>query len=586
MADRTPPLSVEELHALVASGEIDTVVLAFPDMQGRLQGKRFAARFFLDEVLHHGTEGCNYLLAVDTEMNTVDGYAMSSWERGYGDFAMHPDLSTLRRIPWHPGTALLIADLAWGDGSPVVAAPRQILRRQLARLAELGYTAQVGTELEFIVFKDTYEQAWDANYRGLTPANQYNIDYSVLGTGRIEPLLRRLRNDMAGAGLTVESAKGECNPGQHEIAFRYDEALRTCDQHALYKTGAKEIAAQEGCSITFMAKYNEREGNSCHIHLSLADADGNNAMAGSPDDPGGMSDVMRHFLAGQLAALRDFSLLYAPNINSYKRFQPGSFAPTAVAWGPRQPHLCAARRRPRPLPALREPPPRRGRQPPPGRRRSRRGRPVRHRRAAGTARALPGQRLHRRLRTRPHHPAGGRRAVGEQPDRQGRLRFRGGRPLPQHGARRAGCLRRRGHRLGAAPLLRTPVKGRPVTDPHQLLVRNPATEETVALVPAAGPQDVDAAVARAARVQPAWAALAPADRARLLRRFADTVDAHLEELARLEVREAGHTVGNARWEAGNARDLLLYAAGGAERLLGKQIPVPGGWNVTSRNPWA
>jgi glutamine synthetase len=331
VADRTPPLSAEELHALVASGEIDTVVLAFPDMQGRLQGKRFAARFFLDEVLHHGTEGCNYLLAVDTEMNTVDGYAMSSWDRGYGDFALHPDLATLRRIPWHPGTALLLADLAWNDGSPVLAAPRQILRRQLARLAGLGYTAQVGTELEFIVFKDSYEQAWEAGYRGLTPANRYNIDYSILGTGRIEPLLRRLRNDMAGAGLTVESAKGECNPGQHEIAFRYDEALVTCDQHALYKTGAKEIAAQEGVSITFMAKYNEREGNSCHIHLSLADADGDNAMAG--DGPGGMSEVMRHFLAGQLAALRDFSLLYAPNINSYKRFQPGSFAPTAVAWG-------------------------------------------------------------------------------------------------------------------------------------------------------------------------------------------------------------------------------------------------------------
>ncbi|MFI7343298.1 glutamine synthetase family protein [Streptomyces sp. NPDC050085] len=329
MADRTPPLAVEELHALVAGGEIDTVVLAFPDMQGRLQGKRFAARFFLDEVLHHGTEGCNYLLAVDTEMNTVDGYAMSSWDRGYGDFAMHPDLSTLRRVPWNEGTAMLVADLAWEDGSPVVAAPRQILRRQLERLAARGLTAQVGTELEFIVFKDTYEQAWDANYRGLTPANQYNIDYSVLGTGRIEPLLRRIRNEMAGAGLTVESAKGECNPGQHEIVFRYDEALVTCDQHAIYKTGAKEIAAQEGSALTFMAKYNEREGNSCHIHLSLTDPDGTNVMAG----PDGMSELMRHFLAGQLAALRDFSLLYAPNINSYKRFQPGSFAPTAVAWG-------------------------------------------------------------------------------------------------------------------------------------------------------------------------------------------------------------------------------------------------------------
>ncbi|MFC8175151.1 MULTISPECIES: glutamine synthetase family protein [unclassified Streptomyces] len=331
MADRTPPLRVEELRALVASGEIDTVVLAFPDMQGRLQGKRFAARFFLDDVLGHGTEGCNYLLAVDTEMNTVDGYEMSSWDRGYGDFAMRPDLTTLRRLPWNEATAMVTADLAWADGTPVAAAPRQILRRQLERLAEHGLTAHVGTELEFIVFKDSYERAWDANYRGLTPVNQYNVDYSVLGTGRVEPLLRRIRNEMTAAGLTVESAKGECNPGQHEIAFKYDEALVTCDQHAVYKTGAKEIAAQEGCSLTFMAKYNEREGNSCHIHLSLQNAAGENVMAG--DDEHGMSGTMRHFLAGQLAALRDFSLLYAPNINSYKRFQPGSFAPTAVAWG-------------------------------------------------------------------------------------------------------------------------------------------------------------------------------------------------------------------------------------------------------------
>ncbi|MCY0936173.1 glutamine synthetase family protein [Streptomyces sp. H34-S4] len=336
MADRKPPLSPEELRVLVASGEIDTVVLAFPDMQGRLQGKRFAAQFFLDEVLQHGTEGCNYLLAVDTDMNTVDGYEMSSWDRGYGDFAMHPDLATLRRIPWNPGSVFLLADLAWNDGSPVVAAPRQILRRQLERLGEHGYTAMVGTELEFMIFQDTYEQAWNSNYRGLTPANQYNIDYSVLGTGRIEPLLRRIRNEMQAAGLVVESAKGECNLGQHEIVFRYDEALKTCDQHAVYKTGAKEIAAQEGVSLTFMAKYDEREGNSCHIHLSLTDADGRSAMAGEGPDAhehGGMSPVMRHFLAGQLAALRDFSLLYAPNINSYKRFRPGSFAPTAVAWG-------------------------------------------------------------------------------------------------------------------------------------------------------------------------------------------------------------------------------------------------------------
>jgi glutamine synthetase len=331
VADRTPPLTVDALRDLVETGEIDTVVVAFADMQGRLQGKRFAARHFLDDVLEHGTEGCNYLLAVDADMNTVDGYAMSSWERGYGDFAMHPDLVTLRRTPWDAATALVTADLAWPDGGPVVASPRQILRRQLDRLAELGWSAHVGTELEFIVFRDTYEQAWTGGYRDLTPANQYNVDYSLLGTGRIEPLLRRIRNEMGAAGMRVESAKGECNLGQHEIAFRYDEALTTCDQHSVYKTGAKAIASQEGTALTFMAKYDAREGNSCHIHLSLRDENGTPVFAG--DGPGGMSDTMRHFLAGQLAALRDFALLYAPNINSYKRFRPGSFAPTAVAWG-------------------------------------------------------------------------------------------------------------------------------------------------------------------------------------------------------------------------------------------------------------
>ncbi|EFK98792.1 glutamine synthetase, type III [Streptomyces sp. SPB78] len=337
---RTAPLGVEALTAQVRAGEVDTVVLAFPDMQGRLQGKRFAAPFFLDEVLPHGTEGCDYLLAVDVEMNTVDGYASSSWESGYGDFALAPDLATLRRIPWHPGTALLLGDLATTDGAPVTVAPRQILRRQLDRLAERGLTARAGTELEFIVFNDTYEEAWDRGYRGLTPANQYNIDYSVLGTGRIEPLLRRIRNEMAGAGLTVESAKGECNPGQHEIVFRYDDALTTCDQHVLYKTGAKEIAAQEGRALTFMAKFNEREGNSCHIHLSLAGSDGTSVMPG--EGPLGMSPLMRHFLAGQLAALRELTLLYAPTVNAYKRFRPGSFAPTAVAWGPDN-RTCAFR---------------------------------------------------------------------------------------------------------------------------------------------------------------------------------------------------------------------------------------------------
>ncbi len=335
-------LDLEQLRSLVADGAVDTVVLAITDMQGRLQGKRCDARFFLDSVLPHSSEGCNYLLAVDVDMRTVGGYEMASWERGYGDFVMKPDQSTLRMIPWHERTALCMADPEWEDGSPVTAAPRQVLRRQLARLAERGWTALAGTELEFMVFRDSYEQAWSSAYRGLTPANQYNIDYSILGTSRIEPLLGRLRRDMTAAGMSVESVKGECNFGQHELAFLYDEALAKADEHAVFKTGAKEIAAQEGCSITFMAKFDEREGNSCHVHFSLRKhgPDGDAVFAG--DGPGGMSATFEHFLAGQLAALAELTLFVAPNINSYKRYVEGSFAPTALAWG-RDNRTCAYR---------------------------------------------------------------------------------------------------------------------------------------------------------------------------------------------------------------------------------------------------
>jgi glutamine synthetase len=251
-----------------------------------------------------------------------------------------PDMATLRRLPWQPGSVLVIADLTWLDDAPVVASPRQILAAQTARLAERGLVALAGTELEFVVYRDSYEQAAARGYRDLTPANQYNVDYSILGTARIEPLLRRIRNEMAGAGLYVESAKGECNLGQHEIAFRYAEAVATCDNHSIYKTGAKEIADQEGMSITFMAKPNTREGNSCHIHLSVRGADGAPVMAG--DGPYGLSPLGEHFLAGQLAALRELTLAYAPNINSYKRYVPGSFAPTSVRWGPDN-RTCALR---------------------------------------------------------------------------------------------------------------------------------------------------------------------------------------------------------------------------------------------------
>jgi glutamine synthetase len=322
-------LDLDALRSEVEAGRIDTVLLAMTDMQGRLQGKRLTAAHFLDEVVEHDAEGCNYLLAVDVDMNTVEGYAMSSWERGYGDFVFKPDLSTLRLVPWQEGTALVTCDLVWEDGSPVVASPRQILKRQLERLSERGLEAWVGTELEFLVFMDSYEEAWRKGYRDLEPANYYNVDYSLMGTARIEPLLRRIRNSMASAGLAVENAKGECNFGQHEINFKYDRALATADGHSIYKNGAKEIAAQEGHSISFMPKFNEREGNSCHIHLSLRGEDGTPVFAEGHD----FSETFQNFLAGQLACLREFTLFFAPNINSYKRFAVGSFAPTAVAWG-------------------------------------------------------------------------------------------------------------------------------------------------------------------------------------------------------------------------------------------------------------
>jgi glutamine synthetase len=319
-------MKLDSLQKAHKDGTVDTVLLTIADMEGRLQGKRMTTAHFLDEVVEHAAEGCNYLLAVDVDMDTVSGYEMSSWERGYGDFVMKPDLDTLRPTPWHDGTVLLMADLEWEDGSDVVASPRQILRRQLARLAERGWRATAGTELEFIVFRDSYEEAWRKGYRDLEPANQYNVDYSMLGTARVEPLIRRIRNSMMAAGMVVENSKGECNFGQHEINFRYDEALRTADNHVIYKNGAKEIAAQDGMSITYIAKLDEREGNSCHIHCSLQHDEGGNVFA--DDDP-----LFRRFVAGQLACLRELTLFFAPHVNSYKRFVPGSFAPTAVAWG-------------------------------------------------------------------------------------------------------------------------------------------------------------------------------------------------------------------------------------------------------------
>ncbi len=319
-------MTIDELRQAVASGEIDTVLLALTDMQGRLQGKRFAAQHFLNTVLDHGSEACNYLLAVDVEMNTVEGYSIASWDKGYGDFVLQPDHSTLRRAPWLPGTAMMLADLAWLDGTPVGPSPRQVLRRQLDRLAEHGWTALAATELEFLLFETSYRDAMKQGYRDMEHANLYNLDYSLLATSHVEPLIRRIRNEMNAAGLVVENSKGECNLGQHEINFLYDEALATADKHVVYKNGAKEIADQEGMSITFMAKYDQREGSSCHIHLSLIDGDGKPVFSGQPQ-------VFDQFLAGQLAAARDMTLFLAPNVNSYKRFASASFAPTTIAWG-------------------------------------------------------------------------------------------------------------------------------------------------------------------------------------------------------------------------------------------------------------
>jgi len=322
-------LSVAELDAAIAAGEIDTVIVAFADAQGRLVGKRVSARLFQEEVRDHGAEACNYLLSVDVDMNTVDGYAMSSWEKGYGDMVLRNDLATLRRVPWVPGSALVMADLAWESGDPVVQSPRDILHRQRARLTGRGLTAYSGTELEFIVFDDSYRDAWARDYRDLTPSTDYNVDYDLLASGRLEPMLRDIRLSMDGAGLYCEGVKGECNFGQQEIAFRYAEVLETADQHAIYKNGAKTIAGSHGKALTFMAKFDQREGNSCHIHMSLRGDDGRIVF----DEGDGPTPMFQSFVAGIQATMCELTFLYAPNINSYKRFQPGSFAPTSTAWG-------------------------------------------------------------------------------------------------------------------------------------------------------------------------------------------------------------------------------------------------------------
>ena len=317
-------LTLDELRG---DATVDTVVMAFTDMQGRLLGKRLHRDFFLEQVAHgHGTEGCNYLLAVDMEMDPVPGYEIASWERGYGDFALAPDLSTLRRIPWLDATAMVQCDVEWGDGSPVRPSPRQVLRAQIERARGHGFEAMFASELEFYLLRETYEEAHRKRYTGLTPSVPYILDYHILATSYDEPLMRQIRNGMHAADISVETSKGEAWPGQHEINFRYADALRMADNHVVYKNGAKEIAHLNGCSITFMAKPDASWiGSSCHIHSSLW-RDGENAFAGE-------SDVFRSYLAGQIACARELAIFFAPNVNSYKRYAAGSWAPTTLAWG-------------------------------------------------------------------------------------------------------------------------------------------------------------------------------------------------------------------------------------------------------------
>jgi glutamine synthetase len=320
-------MELTELETAVGDGSIDTVVVAFTDMQGRLMGKRLHGEFFLEgQVAEHGVEGCNYLLALDMEMDPVPGYGIASWEQGYGDFALAPDMATLRRIPWLEGTALVLSDVLWHDGRPVNPSPRQVLKHQVERAAELGYTPMFGSELEFYLLKESFEEAHAKHYRDLTPSVPYILDYHILATTYDEPLIRQIRNGMQGAGIRVETSKGEAWPGQQEINFRFADAVTMADNHTIYKNGAKEIAHLNGCSITFMAKPDHTWiGNSCHIHSSLW-RDGRSAFDGE-------SDVFKQYLAGQIACLKELAVFLAPTINSYKRYAAGSWAPTTLAWG-------------------------------------------------------------------------------------------------------------------------------------------------------------------------------------------------------------------------------------------------------------
>ena len=335
MANAQGRLDADGLGRLIANDGIDTVLVVFPDLQGRLIGKRVTGHFFQDHVLADGVDACNYLLAVDVDMTPLPGYEYANWDKGYGDFVCRPDLSTLRLIPWLEKTALVLCDLFdESSGEPVEVSPRQILKRQIERAQAAGYSVNCGSELEFFLFRDSYEEAQTKGYANLEYHSAFIEDYHILQTTRDEYVIRAIRNGMDDAGVPVEFSKGEAGRGQHEINLRYADALEMADRHVIYKNGAKEIAGLHGRSLTFMAKYDMDEcGSSCHIHSSVWSADGKKPLMHDANGPEQMSDVFRGWLGGQLAHAGELAWLSAPTVNSYKRYQPESWAPTAIAWG-------------------------------------------------------------------------------------------------------------------------------------------------------------------------------------------------------------------------------------------------------------
>lgn len=322
------------IEKLIKDGDVDTVLVVFPDIQGRFMGKRVMGEFFLDRILgSEGMHACNYLLTVDVDMEPLPGYRFANWDKGYGDFACVPDLDTMRLIPWIDKTALVICDLVTEEGETVEVAPRQILKRQIERAREKGFSVKGGSELEFYLFKDSFEEAADKDFKGLVPHSKYIEDYHILQTTKDEYIIRQMRNGMQGAAVPVEFSKGEWGRGQHEINLEYADVLEMADRHTIYKNGVKEIAALNDRAVTFMAKYTmEEAGSSFHLHASLWNADGTEVRTWDDDAPDHMTEEYRHFLAGLIDTGRQFAWMFAPYVNSYKRYQPESWAPTALAW--------------------------------------------------------------------------------------------------------------------------------------------------------------------------------------------------------------------------------------------------------------